>query len=90
MKYNKFLVSLIIITTISLTLSFFACILSYGAYIEVKRISSYIQLPIPEYTPSTAVFSTPFTGAFVLVASSISLLLIFSILIILLIFVFRK
>jgi hypothetical protein len=90
MRYGKLLILLLALTSISLTLSLFALIFSYGAYMEINRISPYVQTPTAAHTRSTAPFPSPFAGAFVLLTSPVSLALVFLMLIGLFIFVFRR
>lgn len=90
MEVKNLLTVVFVISFLSLLISFFSFIYSYSAYIEIRRILPYIRLPLPELSPSTAIFPTEITARFVQITSSLALGLSFLIFILILILIFKK
>jgi len=90
MKKEKLLRASLVLSSAAFIVSLFSLILTYGLFLEVKGLVPYIK-PQPTLSPTTAIFPSTFIGRFILVASpSIIAAIISIVILIVLIFIFRK
>jgi hypothetical protein len=90
MKKEKLLITSLILSSAAFIISLFSLVLNYGLFLEIKSLAPYIVKPQPIISPTTTIFPSTFVGRFMLVTSPIIAAIISIVILILLIFTFRK